>query len=317
MGSSTCCTHDDRLAWRRGPYGPEQDREAADPSRRPSGPRDLYTWQSRRMRLHHDGSAVTGVVLCYGDPLPAHDRRFVEPLTGWRRSRPQEKRLGRVPVYLPRQHDPARSAWRGLPALLRSRTGEAAGRAGEPPQSQSPLVLEWVARLTGERVLESRRLIRARTVGAVYGTQQSVIDEVVDDGVTLAVVLLHEDDTRYGQKAVSAVESSDEGVQALVRLAADLAEAAGAEADRPKAVAAERGGSGRCCGRRCGYSADTEQGFGFATHEHRWHPVDHEGLTLIHRPADRPVPAPRVGPAPDGTAGGWSKASRRRRFGGR
>ncbi|WP_380281096.1 type I-E CRISPR-associated endoribonuclease Cas2e [Kitasatospora purpeofusca] len=65
------------------------------------------------------------------------------------------------------------------------------------------------------------------------------------------------------------------------------------------------------------YSTDTEQGFGFATHEHRWRPVDHEGLTLIHRPADRPVPAPRSGPAPDGAASGWSKASKRRRFGGR
>ncbi|MFC5662152.1 type I-E CRISPR-associated endoribonuclease Cas2e [Kitasatospora misakiensis] len=66
------------------------------------------------------------------------------------------------------------------------------------------------------------------------------------------------------------------------------------------------------------YSADTEQGFAFATHEHRWHPVDHEGLTLIHRPSDRPVPAPRGGPpTADGAASGWSKASKRRRFGGR
>ncbi|MFF7453817.1 type I-E CRISPR-associated protein Cse1/CasA [Kitasatospora sp. NPDC008115] len=232
---------DDRPSWRRGPYGPEPDGEAADPACRPSGPRDLYTWQSRRIRLHHDASAVTGVVLSYGDPLAAQDRRFVEPLTGWRRSRAQEKKLGRVPVYLPHQHDPARSAWRGLPALLRSRAGSTAGKPGEPADFQSPLVLEWVARLTGERVLESRRLIRARTLGAVYGTQQSVIDEVVDDGVTLAVVLLHEGDARYGQRAVSAVESSDRGVQTLVHLAADLADAAGSAADGPKTVAAERG----------------------------------------------------------------------------
>ncbi|MER6361793.1 type I-E CRISPR-associated endoribonuclease Cas2e [Kitasatospora sp. NPDC001527] len=65
------------------------------------------------------------------------------------------------------------------------------------------------------------------------------------------------------------------------------------------------------------YSTDTEQGFAFATHEHRWHPVDHDGLTLIHRPVDRPAPAPRGGPPTDGAASGWSKAARRRRFGGR
>ncbi|MFC5662146.1 type I-E CRISPR-associated protein Cse1/CasA [Kitasatospora misakiensis] len=231
----------DRPAWRRGPYGPEPDREAADPSQRPSGPRDLYTWQSRRIRLHHDGRAVTGAVLSYGDPLAAHDLRFTEPLTGWRRSRPQEKKLGRVPVYLPLQHDPARSAWRGLPALLQSQPGRKAGNSDGLDETQSPLVLEWVARLANEGMLEAAQLIRARTISAAYGTQQSVIDEVVDDGVTLAVVLLHENDTRYGEAAVTAVAVSDEGVQALVHLAADLADAAGAAADGPKAEAAERG----------------------------------------------------------------------------
>ncbi|WP_051754910.1 type I-E CRISPR-associated protein Cse1/CasA [Kitasatospora purpeofusca] len=232
---------EDRPSWRRGPYGPEPDPEAADPSHRPSGPRDLYTWQSRRIRLHHDGSAVTGAVLSYGDPLAAHDRRFTEPLTGWRRSRPQEKKLGRVPVYLPRQHDPARSAWRGLPALLQKQTASKAAKPGEPAEYLSPLVLEWVARLTTERALERGRLIRARTIGAMYGTQQSVFDEVVDDGVAMAVILLHEGDQRYGRQAVSAVEHSEDGVKAVVQLAADLADAAGAAADGPKAAAAERG----------------------------------------------------------------------------
>ncbi|KOV34813.1 CRISPR-associated protein Cse1 [Streptomyces sp. XY431] len=255
---------DDRPAWRRGPYGPEPDPEAADLSRRPSGPRDLYTWQSRRIRLHHDGSAVTGAVLSYGDPLAAHDRRFTEPLTGWRRSRPQEKKLGRVPVYLPRQHDPARSAWRGLPALLQKETASKAAKPGEPAEYLSPLVLEWVARLTTERALERGRLIRARTIGAVYGTQQSVFDEVVDDGVAMAVILMHEGDQRYGRQAVTAVEHSEHGVQAVVQLAADLADAAGAAADGPKAVAAERGYadldvSFRLWLRELGLRADPEQ----------------------------------------------------------
>jgi CRISPR-associated protein Cas2 len=60
------------------------------------------------------------------------------------------------------------------------------------------------------------------------------------------------------------------------------------------------------------YSTNNEQGFTFRTHDHKWHPVDHEGLTLIHRPKQ---------PATDATAStptrGWSKASKRRRFGNR
>ncbi|MFJ5116520.1 type I-E CRISPR-associated endoribonuclease Cas2e [Kitasatospora sp. NPDC088548] len=90
------------------------------------------------------------------------------------------------------------------------------------------------------------------------------------------------------------------------------------------------------------YTTDNEQGYAFATHDHKWHPADHEGLTLIHRPADRtPVRTPgrtapdqaapgqaapgqaassrtTPGQAPDEqSARGWSKASKRRRFGSR
>ena len=55
---------------------------------------------------------------------------------------------------------------------------------------------------------------------------------------------------------------------------------------------------------------NNEQGFTFETRDHKWHPVDHEGLTLIRRPKFSTVSA--VTPPPDQ---GWSKASKRRRYG--
>ncbi|MBC2876986.1 MULTISPECIES: type I-E CRISPR-associated endoribonuclease Cas2e [Streptomyces] len=64
------------------------------------------------------------------------------------------------------------------------------------------------------------------------------------------------------------------------------------------------------------HQTNNEQGYTFLTHDHAWHPTDHEGLTLIHRPStttrsetsaeQRSVPRQ-----------GWSNASKRRRFGGR
>jgi hypothetical protein len=38
------------------------------------------------------------------------------------------------------------------------------------------------------------------------------------------------------------------------------------------------------------YSTNSEQGDTFRTHDHKCHPVDHKGVTLILRPADRLVP---------------------------
>ncbi|MEV5199069.1 type I-E CRISPR-associated endoribonuclease Cas2e [Streptomyces sp. NPDC053720] len=63
------------------------------------------------------------------------------------------------------------------------------------------------------------------------------------------------------------------------------------------------------------YQTNNEQGYTFETHDHTWHPTDHEGLTLIRRPnpgspraAQKPSAVPRQG---------WSKAAKRRRYGSR
>ncbi|MDX3055995.1 type I-E CRISPR-associated endoribonuclease Cas2e [Streptomyces sp. NE06-03E] len=58
------------------------------------------------------------------------------------------------------------------------------------------------------------------------------------------------------------------------------------------------------------HTTDNEQGFTFRTHDHAWHPVDHEGLTLIQRP--NAESAASAGPT---QKKGWSNAAKRRRFG--
>ncbi|MFE2032797.1 type I-E CRISPR-associated endoribonuclease Cas2e [Streptomyces scopuliridis] len=63
------------------------------------------------------------------------------------------------------------------------------------------------------------------------------------------------------------------------------------------------------------YQTNNEQGYTFECHDHAWRPKDHEGLTLIHRPSpDARGKAARLTDVP---RQGWSKASKRRKFGGR
>lgn len=217
----------DRPAWRRGPEGPGP---AADLASRPQGLRDLYTWQSRRIRLCHDARGVHGVVLGYGDPLAPQNLHGIEPMTGWRRSAAQEKKRGEDLVYMPRTHDPARSAWRGLGALVAGRV-RGGDQRRDAAASLRPRVLEWIARLTTEGYLPPEHLIRARLLGAVYGTQQSVVDEMIDDALVMAVVVLHERDERFAQAALEAADDADAAVRLLGELAAELAEASGRAAD--------------------------------------------------------------------------------------
>lgn len=227
-------SHDDVPAWRREPSGP-----GASGRTRPSGVRDLYTWQTRRLRLCFDADGAYGVVLGYGDPLAAHNMHTDEPMTAWRRSPAQEKKRGEPLVYLPREHDPVRSAWRGIEALVAGRAES--GQSGEAAKMLRPGILEWIAQLVTEGELPRGYLIRARVVGAVYGTQQSVIDEIVVDRLAMAVVLLHRQERVYARQAIDAVSEAEKAVTALGDLATDLARAAGKQHEGPRADARSLG----------------------------------------------------------------------------
>ncbi|MFD4415649.1 type I-E CRISPR-associated protein Cse1/CasA [Streptomyces sp. NPDC058476] len=219
----------DRPAWRREPCGP------GGSQRMPSGLRDLYTWQSRRLRLNADTDGVSGVVLGYGDPLASRNMHRHEPMTPWRRSAAQEKKLRTTPVYLPREHDPARSAWRGIAALVADRSETAQG--AEAALYLRPGILEWIARLVTEGELPRDYLVRARVIGAAYGTQQSVIDEITDDHLAMPVLLLHRQDRTCARQAIGAAQDADRAVLALGDLATDLARAGGGEQQGPRSAA--------------------------------------------------------------------------------
>ncbi|MFH8986755.1 type I-E CRISPR-associated endoribonuclease Cas2e [Streptomyces sp. NPDC017940] len=62
------------------------------------------------------------------------------------------------------------------------------------------------------------------------------------------------------------------------------------------------------------HQTDTEQGFTFRTHNHAWHPTDHEGLTLLHRPALQTA-QPGTDRQPQPPKQNWSKAAQRRKYG--
>lgn len=229
----------DRPAWAHPPIT-AAPLEAVQAASRPHGLRDLYTWQSRRLRLHYDGQGVHGVLLSYGDPLTPRNMQLREPMSTWRRSPAQEKKLREATVYLPREHDPARAAWRGLGALVTGKVRGAEQRQ-EAAEHVRPRILDWIARLTVDGYLPRGHLVRARLAGAVYGTQQSVIDEIVDDAVAVPVVLLNERNRELAQAAVGAVTDAEEAVTALGDLATGLAQAAGADGDGPRATARDRG----------------------------------------------------------------------------
>ncbi len=210
---------DDRVPWEGAPLGP-----SIDPTRaHPRGPADCATWQARRVLLLHDGSGVHDVVLANGEPLGPQNRQAVEPSSSWRFSEPQTKKLKHT-VYMPLEHQPARSMWRGLASTLGERGTPAATKANVAAYQTAGL-LEWLGSLREEHVLTPDQPVVFRAVGIAYGAQSSSVEAVIDDRLALPLTVIADAATR--ESATRAVTRSEEAVRALGRLASNLADAAG------------------------------------------------------------------------------------------
>ncbi len=207
--------------WEREPDGP------AWQQRPPRGAVDLYTWQTRRVRLVGDRAAVTGVVLAKGDVIEPQNLHRLEPHTAWRYSAPQSKKHKTV-VYMPLVHDPNRSVWRGLAAFLPATSSRHHG-GSEPQDFLAPGVLQWISDLAGQGNLPDGYSPGIQIYGAQYGTQNAVFDDIFADGLPLSVLVLRHDQPHVGQIAVSAVNEAEDVATELWKLAENVAQAAGAE----------------------------------------------------------------------------------------
>ncbi|MER7002765.1 type I-E CRISPR-associated protein Cse1/CasA [Dactylosporangium sp. NPDC000555] len=222
----------DLPAWEREPQTAVEEPNA---TRGPYGLLSLYTWQSRRIRLFGDRGGITGAMIAYGDQLDWQDRHLLEPMSVWGRSGPKEKEQKRTPVYLPRPHDHTRALWRGLQTLLPPPPS-----GNEPAQRLSPLVLQWLARLTVTQAVGQDFQVRPRAISVTYGTQQAVVDEVFGDALTMNVLVLVEK-SPLRTAAVDAAADAEAAVGGLGRLATNLVRAAGGDPGGAAERATERG----------------------------------------------------------------------------
>lgn len=194
------------------------------PYREPKGPVDLYTWQSRRIRLVGNERHVTGIVNAQGDRATPQFRMHLEPMTAWRFSDPQTTKLKQT-VYMPLELNPGRALWRGLEALIphkRARTN----KQGEAERRQ-PGLMSWLAKLQNDCQLNTA-IVRVRAIGATYVNNLSAIGAMTNDTLTLPVSLLAEESAGLAQMAVESVDKAEKGARQLGYLARNLALASGA-----------------------------------------------------------------------------------------
>ncbi len=191
----------------------------------PSGPCDLLTWQSRRIRLIVEGQRIVNVLVANGDPISSHNLWRIEHMTGWRYSEPQSKKFGDQ-RYLPTQWDPNRALWRCMESLLADVPDDTHGR----DRSKAPQTAHWLSYLMSENYLDPDVFVRPHAYGLRYISQSSVVEAATDDTLRMRLALLDHASTARAV-ATGAVNSANDAVRVLGYLAKHLAQAAGGDGD--------------------------------------------------------------------------------------
>ncbi|NKY33872.1 type I-E CRISPR-associated protein Cse1/CasA [Nocardia speluncae] len=206
--------------WARDHLGPQWEVRA------PEGLLDLWTWQSRRIRLIPEGTdhgvVVERVVLSAGDRFSVGVPVW-ETHTAWRKDKPNTRsgatRSGAAALR-PLRHTAGKAAWRGLDALLALEKENGAAQTSE--------LIDQIAGLDAEGVIDVDYPLRLETFAIVYGNQSAVIEELIHDVVPLPVASLRGTGPAY-DVVVDAATQAEQLVNAINHLSADLRRAVGAD----------------------------------------------------------------------------------------
>jgi CRISPR system Cascade subunit CasA len=200
--------------WRRAPSRPTWE------IRDPSGLLELWTWQSRRIRLlvesTADGDRVTRIVLTAGDRMRAIPGW--EPHTAWVLGKPAK--TDAVPQRRPRRHVAGKATWRG-PAVP-----WAAERAGSPPSGATSTLLTQLGELERDGLLPIGYSLRLGAYGIIYGTQAAIIEDLYHEEIPLPAAGLRGDADAY-TLLERMTRQAERLAQAVDRLSGDLRRAAG------------------------------------------------------------------------------------------
>ena len=182
-----------------------------------SGMCEILTWQSRRVRLHHDGERVTSVLVSNGDKWLDRNT-YTDPLTGYRYSKNQSSKTEQV--WMPQTHAAERTLWRGADALLTRLTPES-----EKQNKPAPVIRQ----LGSGRYFPTDAEVQVQLVGVEYGTQSSIIENIISDSMTLELSLLTDVGVSASQMVRENIQTTMDAAIALGQFAGQLLQAAGRE----------------------------------------------------------------------------------------
>ncbi|MBV7302350.1 type I-E CRISPR-associated protein Cse1/CasA [Corynebacterium sp. TAE3-ERU2] len=192
----------------------------------PTGPVDLATWQSRRVRLFREGTAVTAVLVSNGDRIPdAGKNIMLDPMTPYRYS-PNQSKKGHV-AYYAKPYDTSRTMWRAIDPLL-VLDGDP-GFSEKKKAPKRPATLSHLAMLADDGVVEG--ILDVSVVSMEYGDQNSSVSTIVSAsvGIPLDVLRSNQMSDALRQDIRDAAARTEQIATALGAFAGNLLVASGGD----------------------------------------------------------------------------------------
>ncbi|WP_165217011.1 type I-E CRISPR-associated protein Cse1/CasA [Schaalia sp. ZJ1691] len=204
----------------------------------PTGPVSCYTWQTRRILLHGDDSGVTSVFIGNGDKATPQNRQLFEPMTSWRYSEPQSTKR-KITTYMPRKLPTDQALWRGLPSIITGLTPPPISPKKKGASSVAPFfppaTVKFNEQLIQRRLLPKSGLLPIHAVGVQYGSQEAVVEELVDDELAVPSAILDEENIELAGRVRDAMELTEQVALLIKNFASNLARAAGGDPETQKA----------------------------------------------------------------------------------
>lgn len=163
---------------------------------------ELYTIQSRRIKLKVEGDKVTGCILIGGDFFQK-ENSFIEPMTIWNPPRKGND------AYSPRRHDISRHLWREFSTFYPDDEKSTAG------------IILWNQRYVA-RVLKKSRLMTTAIASVQYGDKDFFVDNIYADEMSMSIGILSDVGKSWRKRIITEIEKCEETAKKLYSFAINV-----------------------------------------------------------------------------------------------
>lgn len=203
----------------------------------PRGRAELFTWQSRWVRLIPCELNVVDAIVSAGRKMEKSNQKLcqIESMTAWKERAGVSKTSG-IEI-LPRKHESDKAIWRGIVSIF-------GGAAEQEPRTTPPEVISWVKKMSGRSsgaLLRWSDYVHVRAVGFEYvDAKCGAVTVAFDDKVELSTYLLSDKGEDLVNLAKELVSSTSKAVYSLGAFAANLCVASGGSGENELRSAREK-----------------------------------------------------------------------------